>query len=119
MNASTLVRRLPAALALFFCAAALTAHAQGANPTGPDSKSTQKAGEAYPNDKTAGTDKGSPEIVKKAGKSRPARATRKVAEDAGNVVSRTARRAADATRRTGDSIAGKLPAQKGSTPAGQ
>lgn len=116
MNASTLARRLPATLALAFCAAALTAHAQGANPTGPDSKSTQKAGESYPNDKTAGTDKGKPEVVKKAEKSRPAQATRKVAEDTGNVVSRTAKRAADATRRTGENIADKLPANKEAAP---
>ena len=115
MNRSTL-RRLPAALALALCAAALTAHAQSANPTGPDSKSTQKAGEAYPNDRTAGTDKGSPEVMKKAQKSRPAQATKGVAQDAGNAVSRTARRAADATRRAGDNIAGKLPANKGAAP---
>ena len=97
-------------LSAFVAAAFATLPAQAQNnPTGPDNPSTQKAGEAYPNDKAAGTDRGSPEIVKKAGKSRPAQATREVAQDAGNVVSRTARRAADATRRAGDSIAGKLP----------
>lgn len=103
MKAST----LSAALAVAF-AAALPVQAQ-TNPTGPDNKSTQKAGEAYPNDKTAGTDKGKPEVVKKAEKSRPVRATKEVAQDAGNAVSRTARRAADATRRAGENIADKLP----------
>ena len=105
---------LSAVLAAAF-AAALPVQAQS-NPTGPDNQSTQKAGEAYPNDKTAGTDKGSPEVVKKAQKSRPAQATKEVAKDTGNVVSRTAKRAADATRRTGDSIAGKLPAGKEAAP---
>ena len=105
---------LSAGLALAF-AAALPAQAQG-NPTGPDNASTQKAGEAYPNDRTAGTDKGSPEVVRKAAKSRPARATKEVAEDAGNAISRTARRAADATRRAGNGIAGKLPAHKEAAP---
>lgn len=101
---------LSAVVAVAF-AAALPVQAQN-DPTGPNNKSTQKAGEAYPNDKAAGTDKGSPEVVKKAQKSRPAQATKEVANDAGNAVSRAARRAADATRRTGDSIAGKLPANK-------
>lgn len=106
---------LSAALALAF-AAALPAQAQGSNPTGPDNKSTQKAGEAYPNDKTAGTDKGKPETVKKVEKTRPVQATKEVAKDGGNAVSRTAKRAADATRRTGDNIAGKLPAGKEAAP---
>jgi hypothetical protein len=105
---------LSAVVAVAF-AAALPVQAQN-NPTGPDNKSTQKAGEAYPNDKAAGTDKGSPEVVKKAQKSRPAQATKEVAKDTGNVVSRTAKRAADATRRTGDNIAGKLPANKEAAP---
>lgn len=101
---------LSAVVAVAF-AAALPAQAQN-NPTGPDNKSTQKAGEAYPNDKTAGTDKGAPEVVRKAQKSRPAQATKEVAQDAGNAVSRTAKRAADATRRTGNDIARNLPASK-------
>ena len=107
MKTSNLAAVLAVALA-----AALPVQAQN-NPTGPDNSSTQKAGEAYPNDRTAGTDKGSPEVVKKARKSRPAQATREVAEDAGSAISRTARRAADATRRTGQSIAGKLPKNGG------
>ena len=102
---------LSAALALAF-AAALPAQAQGTSPTGPDNKSTQKAGESYPNDKAAGTNKGKPETVKKAENSRPVQATKEVAKDTGNVVSRTAKKAAYATRRTGDNIAGKLPPAK-------
>ncbi|TFZ05147.1 hypothetical protein EZ313_00235 [Ramlibacter henchirensis] len=106
---------LCAAIAIAF-AAALPAQAQGTNPTGPDNKSTQKAGEAYPNDKTAGTDKGKPEAVKKAENSRPAQATKRVAKKTGNAVSNTAKRAADATRNAGDNIAKKLPGNKEAAP---
>jgi hypothetical protein len=106
---------LSAALAFAF-AAALPAQAQSTNPTGPDNKSTQKAGEAYPNDKTAGTNKGKPETVKKVENSRPVQATKNVARKTGNAVSNTAKSAADATRRTGDKIADKLPGDKTATP---
>jgi hypothetical protein len=103
-----LIRRgLPAALALAFAFAAQAQ--QSNNPTGPGARQSQQAGEAYPNDPKAGTDKGAPKVVQDAEKSRPAQATKRVAKKAGNAVSDTAGKAADATRDTGNAIAKRLP----------
>lgn len=106
-----------AAVALAF-AATLPVHAQtakaNANAT-VKSGEQQQAGEAYPTDKTAGQDKGTPETVKKVEKSRPAQATKNVAEKAGDAVSTTAKKGANATRNLGDTINSKLPQTQNNT----
>ena len=102
---------LAAALALAFAAAA-PAQAQS-NPTGPTNATTQKAGEAYPNDKTAGMDKGKPQAMQdaqdKVAHSEAGKATKRTAKKAKRKTANTAHRAADATRDTGNAIARNLP----------
>jgi hypothetical protein len=114
MKKTFIALALAAALPAFAQSAAANAGAN-ANITGPDNKSTQKAGEAYPNDKTAGMDKGKPETVKKVEKSRPVQATKNVAEKTGDAVSDTAKKGANATRNVGNDIAKKLPQTQNNT----
>ncbi|TFZ03802.1 hypothetical protein [Ramlibacter humi] len=103
-----------AAVALAFTAT-LPAHAQGANANASVKASNQQAGEAFPNDRTAGQDKGKPETVKKVEKSRPVQATKNVASDAGHAVSNTAKKGANATRHLGETINSKLPQTQNNT----
>ena len=114
MNAKTFSRTLPAALALAFAAAAVTAHAQSTNPTGPGGSAATRnqSGESYPNDPKA-TDKGSPKVVQDAAASRPAQATKRVAKTGGSMAANAGHRAADATRGAGEAIGRKLPGNKG------
>jgi hypothetical protein len=107
MKRPNLFRAAAFSLAL---AAGLSAHAQGTNPTGPGNTSTQKAGEAYPNDPNAANpNKPRPAVVDRAANSRPAQATKRVTRKATNAVKRTGNRAASALRNTGDSINRRVP----------
>ena len=113
MIASTLARALPFAFALAF-AAAVPAQAQGQSPTGPGGSSARnQAGESYPNDAKAATDKGSPQVVQDAANSHPAKATKRTAKKGKNIASRAGHRAANATRNTGEAISRHLPGNKG------
>lgn len=98
---------LPALLALALAAA--TVGAQSANPTGPGNTSTQKAGEAYPNNSATGTNRQTPEVVQKAQNSRPAQATKRAAKRATDATKKAGNRAAGAMRNTGENLERRLP----------
>ena len=108
MKHHTLLRAAPIALAL--AVAALTAQAQSTNPTGPGNTSTQKAGEAYPNDPNAANpNKPKAGFIQKAEDSRPVRATKRAAKKTGTAVKKAGTKAANAVRNTGEKIGEKIP----------
>ena len=100
---------LPAAMTLAL-AFGLGAHAQSANPTGPGNTSTNKAGEAYPNDPNAANpNKPKAQTVQRAENSRPVKATKRVAKKATDATRRAGNTAASAVRDTGNRINRSVP----------
>lgn len=100
-----------AALALASAGFTLQAHAQNPN-TGPGASTatTNKAGEAYPNDPNAASkNKPKAEVVQKAENSRPVQATKRVTKNAADATKRMGGKAADTVRGTGEAINKKVP----------
>ncbi len=105
MTQRTVLRAVPALIAL--AAFTFNVSAQGTNPTGPGpaAATTNKAGEAYPNDPNAANpNKPKMEVVKKAENSTPVKATKRTARKAKNAVKRTGTKAANAMRKAGNKV---------------
>ncbi|HYF41554.1 MAG TPA: hypothetical protein VEA35_03815 [Ramlibacter sp.] len=104
---------LGAALIAAAAGFALQAHAQTQNPsTGPGASSatSNKAGEAYPNDPNA-ANKNKPKAaaVQKAENSGPVQTTKRVARKATDATKRMGNKAAGTVRNTGEAINKKVP----------
>jgi hypothetical protein len=110
MKFHSILRTLPAAVAIACAGLALNAAAQNANPTGPGPASANKAGEAYPNDPNAANpNKPKAEIVKKAENSKAAKATKRTTKKATNAVKSGASKTAAVVRDTGNKLNEKIP----------
>jgi len=110
MKLQSNLHALPAALAIALASLTLNATAQNANPTGPGPTSTNKAGEAYPNDPNAANpNKPKAGIVKKAEKSQAAQATKRTTQKATDAVKSGASKTAAVIRDAGNKLNEKIP----------
>jgi hypothetical protein len=94
-------------------AASFAVQAQGQNPnTGPGASNatTNKAGEAYPNDPNAANkNKPKAQVLQKAENSRPVQATKRVTKRAADATKRMGNKAAGTVRNTGEAINKRVP----------
>jgi hypothetical protein len=116
MTHNNTLRTVSAILAVSAALFTVNAGAQSANPTGPGNTNSNKAGEAYPNDPNAATNRQKPAVVQKVEDSRPAQATKRVAKKTKRAVKKTGHKVADTMRDTGNKIGSKLPPEP--APAG-